>query len=69
MIRRLLVVAGLAICAISSAVTDARALSQERWTDTTPYGTFFNDYDPNFYAGFVPRVQNLRVEEIGRRAH
>src|SRR5262249_52014073 len=35
----------------------AWALSSERWTDSTPYGVFFNDYDPNFYTGFVPRVQ------------
>ena len=35
----------------------AFALSQDRWTDDTPYGVFFNDYDPNFYTGFAPRVQ------------
>ena len=33
-----------------------------RWTDPKPYGLFFNDYDPNFYTGFVPRVQ--RAERI-----
>jgi len=43
----------LALC-----VQGAAALSGDRWTDATAYGTFFNDYDPNFYTGFVPRVQN-----------
>src|SRR5215468_12385091 len=33
------------------------ALSRDRYTNATPYGVFFNDYQPNFYAGFVPRVQ------------
>ena len=32
-------------------------LSRDRWTNEKPYGVFFNDYDPNFYTGFVPRVQ------------
>jgi hypothetical protein len=29
----------------------------ERWKDPTPYGVLFNQYDPNFYTGFAPRVQ------------
>lgn len=29
----------------------------ERWKDATPYGVLFNNYDPNFYTGFAPRVQ------------
>jgi hypothetical protein len=37
---------------------DTLALGVERWTDATPYGTFFNDYDPNFQVGFTPRVQD-----------
>ncbi len=32
-------------------------LSRDRWTNDKPYGVFFNNYDPNFYTGFVPRVQ------------
>ncbi len=32
-------------------------LSRDRWTNEKPYGVFFNNYDPNFYTGFVPRVQ------------
>ena len=32
-------------------------LSRDRWTNEKPYGVFFNDYDPNFYTGFAPRVQ------------
>jgi len=35
----------------------AVALSRERYTNATPYGIFFNNYDPNFYTGFMPRVQ------------
>ncbi len=34
------------------------ALSRDRWTNGEPYGVFFNNYDPNFYTGFVPRVQD-----------
>jgi len=37
--------------------TNAMALSRERWTNGDHYGVFFNTYDPNFYTGFVPRVQ------------
>jgi hypothetical protein len=48
----------LALLAVSGLAGNASALSEERWTDATPYGLFFNDYDPNFYAGFVPRVQD-----------
>lgn len=29
----------------------------ERWKDSSPYGVLFNQYDPNFYTGFAPRVQ------------
>jgi hypothetical protein len=36
----------------------------ERWTDTKPYGVFFNNYDPNFYTGFAPRVQEKERIEI-----
>ena len=49
--------AGVAAFALVVLAGSASALSQDRWTDGTPYGTFFNDYDPNFYAGFMPRVQ------------
>ena len=37
--------------------SDALALSRERWTNGDFYGVFFNTYDPNFYTGFAPRVQ------------
>ncbi|WP_163340733.1 hypothetical protein [Desulfopila sp. IMCC35008] len=30
----------------------------ERWANPKLYGVLFNNYDPNFYTGFVPRVQN-----------
>jgi hypothetical protein len=35
----------------------AAAQTATRWTDPGTAGVFFNDYDPNFYTGFVPRVQ------------
>ena len=38
--------------------SDADAQRRERWTNAEPYGVFFNNYDPNFYTGFVPRVQD-----------
>ena len=58
MTRKLFVMGILALLAVSGVAGDASALSEERWTDATPYGLFFDDYDPNFYAGFVPRVQD-----------
>ena len=39
-------------------------LSRDRWTNEKPYGVFFNDYDPNFYTGFVPRVQERERVKI-----
>ena len=47
----------IAVLLVGLAAASASALSSERWTNSTPYGVFFNDYDPNFYTGFVPRVQ------------
>jgi hypothetical protein len=47
----------IAVLLVGLAAASASALSSERWTNNTPYGVFFNDYDPNFYTGFVPRVQ------------
>jgi hypothetical protein len=42
----------------------ALALKKERWTSDTPEAAFFNDYDPNFYTGFAPRVQDRRYVTI-----
>ncbi len=56
------VLASLAGCFLLLGAGSAGALSEDRWTDPQPYGLFFNDYDPNFYTGFVPRVQ--RAERI-----
>ncbi len=39
-------------------------LSRDRWTNEKPYGVFFNNYDPNFYTGFVPRVQERERVKI-----
>jgi len=39
-------------------------LSRDRWTNDKPYGVFFNNYDPNFYTGFVPRVQERERVKI-----
>lgn len=50
------VVVPLAAAAAFLAGT-AAAQTVTRWTDPTPAGVFFNDYDPNFYTGWVPRVQ------------
>ena len=63
MLRALIVV--LAVAIWPSA---AGALSTERWTNQEPYGVFFNNYEPNFYTGFVPRVQEAeRIKiHIGR---
>jgi len=52
MVRSLIVVLAVALSPSLGA-----ALSTERWTNPEPVGTFFNDYDPNFYTGFMPRVQ------------
>jgi len=51
-------VATAVVFALASSPGVASALSEDRWADPTPYGIFFNDYDPNFYAGWVPRVQD-----------
>jgi hypothetical protein len=45
---------GLAVLAAGPAL----AQTATRWTDPTPAGVFFNDYDPNFYTGWAPRVQD-----------
>ncbi len=36
----------------------AFGLSKDRYTNGEQYGVFFNNYDPNFYTGFTPRVQD-----------
>jgi hypothetical protein len=55
--RRLFTAAAVLVLVGGFGTGAARALSRERWTNPTPYGVFFNDYQPNFYAGFVPREQ------------
>ena len=57
MTRKLLFIGALAAVALAGPAGAATPLGSTRWTDSTPYGIFFNDYDPNFYTGFVPRVQ------------
>ncbi|HXC49746.1 MAG TPA: hypothetical protein VN634_02570 [Candidatus Limnocylindrales bacterium] len=47
----------VAILSVALSAGNAQALSSDRWTNGTPYGVFFNDYQPNFYTGFVPREQ------------
>lgn len=56
MIRKIFAIGGLVALASGVAVA-VTPLGTTRWTDPTPYGIFFNDYDPNFHTGFVPRVQ------------
>jgi len=60
MSRKLFAAASLAVLALSAPALATTPLGSTRWTDDTPYGIFFNDYDPNFYTGFVPRVQDAR---------
>ncbi|MFC1896246.1 hypothetical protein ACFL0Q_06245, partial [Thermodesulfobacteriota bacterium] len=57
MIRKASLLAGMTLAALFLLAGDGLTLSQERWTDDTPVGVFFNNYDPNFYTGFAPRVQ------------
>ncbi len=57
MIRRLLAAAVVLALLLAVSPERALALSRERWTNPEPYGLFFNDYQPNFYVGFVPREQ------------
>ena len=55
---------GLAVLAAGPAL----AQTATRWTDATPAGVFFNDYDPNFYTGWAPRVQDkdrIKLESPG----
>ncbi|MBW2268661.1 MAG: hypothetical protein JRH16_08790 [Deltaproteobacteria bacterium] len=48
------------ILALIAATSAAPAAGQTatRWQDPGAAGVFFNDYDPNFYTGFAPRVQD-----------
>ena len=57
MIKRLAFLCCSVLLAICFLPGGASALSRERWTNGKPYGVFFNNYDPNFYTGFSPRVQ------------
>lgn len=58
MTKLLSTLVGLVVLVAAAAPDEAAALSRERWTNPEPYGVFFNNYDPNFYTGFVPRVQD-----------
>ena len=56
--RMLVAIVAWTVLALTAAAPPAAALSRDRWTNAQPYGLFFNDYGPNFYAGFAPREQN-----------
>jgi hypothetical protein len=45
------------LLALLLASSGPSALTSERWANSDPYGLLFNQYDPNFYTGFAPRVQ------------
>jgi hypothetical protein len=60
MLRKILLVCCYGLVAVSLIPENASALSRERWTNSEPTGVFFNRYDPNFYTGFVPRVQDRK---------
>ena len=47
----------LLLPALLLGAASAGALTSERWENPAPYGLLFNQYDPNFYTGFAPRVQ------------
>ena len=49
---------------VLSLSPNALALSTERFANGEFYGTFFNEYDPNFYTGFIPRVQDKNRVKI-----
>jgi hypothetical protein len=53
-----------AAVALGLAAGAASAQTATRWTDAQPAGVFFNDYDPNFHTGFVPRVQDPKRTKI-----
>ena len=57
---RVVILAVATVLASTVLSTTAAALSRERFANAQPYGFFFNDYGPNFYAGFVPREQDRR---------
>lgn len=57
MVRKSIWVMGLLLFLVWMMPQIALALSRDRWTDQAPHGVFFNNYDPNFYTGFAPRVQ------------
>jgi len=58
MSRKPLLVGSLVALALALSPAAGSALSKERWTNSEPYGLFFNNYDPNFHVGFVPREQD-----------
>ena len=47
----------LLLPALMLGTTALHAQTSERWANSDPYGLLFNQYDPNFYTGFAPRVQ------------
>ena len=57
MIKKTTVVLFCLFWAVAVFSGNALALSSERWTNGDFFGIFFNNYDPNFYTGFAPRVQ------------
>lgn len=48
---------GMLLLMLFSAGSLYGAPYSERWKNSEPYGVLFNQYDPNFYTGFAPRVQ------------
>ena len=64
MIRRFALLWSLISLALWLVPEAGSAPRVERWTIGTPYGVFFNNYDPNFYTGFAPRVQERERVKI-----
>lgn len=51
------VISCLLLSALLLGAASANAQTSVRWENSDPYGLLFNQYDPNFYTGFAPRVQ------------
>jgi hypothetical protein len=57
--KRKILISSLALLLVLLGATQLNAAPfRERFKNAEPYGVLFNQYDPNFYTGFAPRVQS-----------
>ena len=59
-IKKCVVFVIVLLCTVFNGAYLLGAPFGERWQNPAPYGVLFNQYDPNFYTGFAPRVQKKR---------